>query len=224
MAQLSLEKVEPQPEPQVEPILSQSEAKVEPNLSLTALVGLQRNVLTYIYDSCRFNGGKISGPISIQNLVDAAKSTTSAVRKAAQRLEEKHFIFRASYKDGRGGWTQYGLPDGIYNALLFNETRAKVEPNLSQTRARVEPQPEPQLRPRVSSSSSFLDLKNSKTTTTDVEVISSDTPTLSPEWVSLDLEPLTSTTGFTQNHLAQIARQNMPEARSGSGLDSRLCV
>jgi hypothetical protein len=203
-----LEKVEPQLRPKVEPILSQSEAKVEPIPVLSAVVGLQRNVLVYIYESCRFSGGKISGPISIQNLVNASQSTSSAVRKAAQRLEEKQFVLRVGYKDGRGGWTQYGLPDGVYNALLLDETRAKVEPNLGQSRAKVGTEVEPQLRPKGSSSSSFLNLENLKTTTTELEVNLSDNSALSPEWVSLDIEPLT-TIGFTQNHLAQIARQNL---------------
>jgi hypothetical protein len=157
-------KVEPQPEPQVEPILSQSAAKVEPNLSFMALVGLQRNALLLIYDSCRMTASKTSAPICIQNIVIALETTVAAARKALQRLEQKGYIARSSYKDGRGGWTQYRMQDLVYNALLINETRAKVEPKLSQTRAKVEPQPEPQPEPTPPSSSRVLILKNSTTT------------------------------------------------------------
>jgi predicted transcriptional regulator len=145
--------------------LSQSEAKVEPNYGLDALVGLQRQILFFIYESCRASGSKISGPIGIQNLAETARSTVAAVRKALQRLEQKAFLIRAGYKDGRGGWTKYQLPSAAYNALLINETRAKVEPKLSQTRAKVRTEVEPKPEPSSPCSSSNLNLSN--TTTTD---------------------------------------------------------
>jgi len=157
-------KVEPQPEPQVEPIISQSAAKVEPIVALTTLVGLQRNSLLFIYESCRVAGSKISAPVSIQNIAATTETTAAAARKALQRLEQKGFIVRSTYKDGRGGWTQYRLPDQVYNALLINETRAKVEPKLSQTRAKVRTEVEPQLEPSLSSSSRDLYIKESTTT------------------------------------------------------------
>jgi predicted transcriptional regulator len=173
-------KVEPQPEPKVEPILSQSEAKVEPKYSLDALIGLQRQALFFVYESCRISGSKISGPIGIQNLAEATRTTVAAVRKALQRLEQKVFLIRAGYKDGRGGWTKYQLPDSIYNALLVNETRAKVEPKLSQTRAKVGTELEPQPEPTRSCSSSNLNLSN--TTTTDP---TKSVGELAPFWLSV---------------------------------------
>jgi hypothetical protein len=157
------QKVEPQPEPKLEPKLRQSAAKVETNQSFASLVGLQRNALIFIYESCRLKGDLLSVPITIQNIADFLGTTTAAVRKAIQRLENKGYIARAAYKDGRGGWSQYRLTNFIYNELLHEETRAKVEPKLGQTRAKVEPQPEPQPEPSTSSSSSYL---NNKRTTT----------------------------------------------------------
>jgi predicted transcriptional regulator len=163
---LSVTKVEPKPEPQLEPIISQSEAKVEPNQHLASLVGIQRSLLFYVYESCRFNGEKVSGPLSLQSLVVSTKSTKSAVKKAVQRLEEKQFIQRINFKDGRGGWTQYGLTSEIYNALMLNETRAKVEPIISQSRAKVgtevEPKPEPRLPIVVVSNSNSSNTNNTE--------------------------------------------------------------
>jgi len=87
--------------PQVEPKLSQSKAKVEPNYALETLVGLQRQSLFFIYESCRVSGSKISGPIGIHSLAEFIRTTLAAARKALQRLEQKEFLVRIKYKDGR---------------------------------------------------------------------------------------------------------------------------
>jgi predicted transcriptional regulator len=199
-------KVEPELRPQVEPKLSQSEAKVEPNPSISTLVGLQRDILLNIYNSCREEGSKCSAPISIENLANVSNTTASAARKAIQRIEQKGYITRAQYKDGRGGWTRYKVLDSVYNALLLDETRAKVEPKLSQTRAKVEPELEPKLRPSVSSSSSFIDLEKFKTTTTsESETFDNSVNQLDPVWSAIDTSPLFEI-GFTKAHLIQLAR------------------
>jgi len=163
-------KVKPQPEPRLESKLSQSEAKVEPNGSFESLVGLQRDALIFVFDSCLHFGSKISGPITISNLAASLRTTVAAARKAVQRLEQKGYLLRAEFKDGRGGWTKYALPQGVYSDLLSIKTRAKVEPNISQTRAKVEPQPEPQPEPRLPYSSSN-DLYNKETTNTAAEIL-----------------------------------------------------
>ena len=151
-------------EVEVETNLSQSEAKVEPTRQLESLTGLQRESLFYIFDSCLKNGSKISGLISISNVALTLKTTTAAARKAIQRLEAKRYISRSSYKDGRGGWTKYEVPHPVYLELLTSQTRANLEPKLSQSEAKVEPQPEPQPEPRLSNSSSIV-LNNKNTTT-----------------------------------------------------------
>ncbi len=162
-------KLKPQPEPLHEPKLSQSEAKPEPNGSFESLVGLQRDALIFVFDSCLNFGSKISGPITISNLAINVRSTVAAARKAVQRLEQKGYIVRAEFKDGRGGWTKYALPQGIYSDLLSIKTRAKVESNMSQTRAKVEPQPEPQPEPKpLYSSSNNLNIITTNTGKPDI--------------------------------------------------------
>ena len=201
-----LPKVEPQLRPHHEPKLSQSEAKVGPESVFSSLVGLQRDALRYVFESCRFRGSKISGPIVVQNLAVSLKSTPAAVRKAIQRLEQKGCLNRATYKDGRGGWTEYQIPDDTYGALLLDESRAKVEPNLSQSRAKLEPQLEPQLRPRAPSSSSLVIPEDFKTTTTGESELFDDTKVqLMPEWANVDFSPLVEA-GFSRAHLIQLAK------------------
>ncbi len=150
--------------------LSQSEVKVEPIGAFESLVGLQRDALIFIFDSCLNSGSKISGSITISNLAISLKSTVAATRKAVQRLEQKGYLLRSQFKDGRGGWTKYALRQGVYSDLLTIKTRAKVEPNMSQTRAKVSTQPEPQPEPNVPYSSS--NNLNINTNTTGDEFLS----------------------------------------------------
>ena len=165
-------KVEPELRPHHESKLSQSAAKVEPKTTFSSLVGLQKNILVYVYNSCRERGSKTSGPIAISNLELTLNSTKSAVRKAIQRLEEKQCLKRASYKDGRGGWSEYLIPDATYSAILFNESRVKVESNISQTRAKVGTEVEPELRP----SSPIVVVSSNSNNTTNTGGLISDEP------------------------------------------------
>ena len=158
-------KVEPQPEPNHEPRLSQTSAKVEPILFFEELVGLQRKVLLHIFEMCVRTGSRITPPVAISNLAQSLETTVSAGRKAIQRLEEKKFINRSSFKDGRGGWTKYELKEELYKSLLLDNRTGKLEPKLVQSRAKVSTQPEPQPEPSSPcSSSSSLNLNNTTTT------------------------------------------------------------
>lgn len=157
-------KVKPQPEPLHEPKLSQTEVKVEPIQSILALVGLQRNILIFLFENCQTLGSRITNPISISNIAMVANTTVSSARKALQRLEQKNFIARHSYKDGRGGFTTYELPTTTYNELIHQGSRAKVKPNLSQSEVKVRTQLEPQPEP-TALISSIKDLKRGNTNT-----------------------------------------------------------
>ena len=95
------------------------------NLHLEALAGLQREALIFIYGNCRNLGSKVSPPIQIKNLAQVIKSSVAVARVTVQRIETKGFISRVEYKEGRGGWTKYKLPDEIYSQLLFHETSNK---------------------------------------------------------------------------------------------------
>lgn len=158
-------KVEPKPEPNDEPKLGQTPAKVEPNIFFEELVGLQRNVLVHIFEMCVRTGSRTTPPVAISNLAIALETTVSAGRKAIQRLEEKGFIVRGAFKDGRGGWTKYELKEEVYKTLLLDNRTGKLEPNISQSRAKVDTQLEPKPEPSSPcSSSSSLNLNNTTTT------------------------------------------------------------
>ncbi len=168
----ALRKVEPKPEPNHEPKLSQSRVKVEPKAVFEELVGLQRNVLINFFEMCVRGGSRITPPVAISNLAFALETTVSAGRKAIQRLEEKGFILRASFKDGRGGWTKYELKEEVYKTLLLSQTSAKVEPIISQSRVKVGTQVEPKPEPNVpySNSSSLKENNNKEPEIADFQI------------------------------------------------------
>jgi hypothetical protein len=106
--------------------------------------------------------------VAISNLAISIETTISAGRKAIQRLEDKGFIVRGSFKDGRGGWTKYELKEEVYKTLLLDNRMAKLEPNISQSRAKVDTQLEPQPEPSSPCSSSNLNINNTTTTEPDL--------------------------------------------------------
>ena len=198
-------------EPKVKPNLSQSKAKLKSNLSQTraklepkavfsSLIGLQRKIVLFIHEICQSILEQQTNPLSIEFIAEQCQSPKSAVRKAIQRLERKGIILRAAFKNGRGGWTQYQLSDQIYQEILMlknqklepilSQTRAKLEPNLSQSEVKLRTELESELKPNVSSSSSFKDIK---TTTTQI----------SEEW-NFDISSY-ARFGFTITQLKQLA-------------------
>ena len=172
-----------------------------------SFVGLQRRILLFIYDQCTFARDKLTDPISIGYLGQACETTVLSAQKTIQRLEKKNALKRASFRNGRGGWTRYELSQSIFQEVLHLETQGKLRTNLGQSSDKPSTQPRTQLRTTLSSSSSYVLEKDFKTTTTgEPEILETGPIQLSPEWVNLDLTPLTGI-GFTQNHLTQIIRQ-----------------
>lgn len=114
-------------------------------------------------------------------------------------------IRRASFRNGRGGWTRYEISQDIFQEILHLESQDKLRTNLGQTPDKLRSQPRTQPRTMVSSSSSLLDLEKFKTTTGEPELVDDANGQLLPDWLVLDFSPLAEI-GFTQNHLAQLAK------------------
>ncbi len=202
-------KLRTQLEPQLEPNLSQCRAKLKstPLLSESffSLIGLQRKILIFIHNQCKICRDKVTFPLSIENIATHCNTTFSSARKALQRLEKKQFIIRKEFKNGRGGWTRYELPNNTFQELMqyenYGQTQSKLEPNLSQSRAKLRTQLEPQLEPSsLSSSSNKID--NINTTTT----------ALPESWSNLDFS-IGQQFGFTNSHLIQLYKHGGIEAK-----------
>jgi hypothetical protein len=164
--------------------------------SFFSLVGLQRAIVLVIYQTCKISRSHTTDPLTLEFIASQVKTDAKSTKTTLQRLEKKGCIIRAGFKNGRGGWTKYKIPDFLYNEMLNLETINKLTTKWQHSENKVVTQLATELTTTNASSSSL----NIKTTTT------SDAITLSNEWQKIDIEPLVEF-GFTQTHLTQIAQQ-----------------
>jgi hypothetical protein len=173
---------------------TQSRYKPHTNLTQTthisALIGIQRKMLLFLFDECKKARSRITEPLSIIHISQAMEIPTGSIKTSISRLCEKQFIKISSFKNGRGGWSSYEIPDATYKELLQMETQHKLHTNYLQTKHKVDTQPNTQLNTNGSSSSSVLNIKE---TTTQLD----------NEW-NFDITPY-SKFGFMTSQLKQLA-------------------
>ena len=189
----------------------QTENKLVTNLPFSSLVGLQRGIMVFLYDACKTARGRATTALTLEHIGNCLKTSSGSAKTTIQRLEDKGCIIRVEFKNGRGGWSKYELPEVLFREMLQLETENKLTTNWQQTENKVgsELATEPATSP--SSSSSSLYLENFKTTTTgETELFEKTGTQLTPEWQSIDVSPLAEI-GFTQTHLLQIIRQGKLE-------------
>lgn len=172
---------------------TQSTHKADTNLTQTThistLIGVQKLILLFIFEECKKARSHVTEPLSVSHIASGLEITPGSIKTSISRLCEKAFLIVNSFKNGRGGWSTYEIPDNVYNELLQMETRHKLHTNLTQTTHKVDTKLNTQLNTNASSSSS---LNNIKTTTTE----------LPDEW-DFDLSPY-SAFGFRESHLRQV--------------------
>jgi len=137
-----------------------------------SLSGLQKNIMILLYDLCRINGSRLTSTVSIEQLSFKLGSSRLSVQKSIQRLEQKKLVLRKDFRSGRGGWTIYELPEGVWNEILHIETSDKLRTNLGQLSDK--PKTEPKTEPRTNSpysNSNNLNINNTITTAAEVLII-----------------------------------------------------
>ncbi len=177
----------------------QTDNKVATNIGFAELVGLHREIIIFMSHECKNSRSRITEALTLEYIANAVKHSAGVVKTTLQRLEKKGVLLRIGFKNGRGGWSRYEVPDHIYHDALRNETDNKVATNRQQTDNKVATKPATELATSASSSSS--DLKN-KTTTTEL-----------PEEWGFDIRPY-ARFGFTQSHIKQLASVGIITAAS----------
>jgi hypothetical protein len=169
-----------------------------------ALSGLQRGTVLFMYSLCRAAGTRATENVRLDAIASNLETTPGAIKETIKRLVAKGFIQRVDFRAGRGGFSSYALPEGIYRQLFELESGNKLGTNREQTGNKLGAQPGTQLGTSPSSSSSVLDSKSLKTTTTEAEFTDKKDQQYSA-WNSVDPSPLAEF-GFTQSHVIQLAR------------------
>ena len=174
---------------------TQTQHKLHTNYTQTghisALIGAQRKILLFLFEECKKARSRVTEPLSIIHISQALEIPTGSIKTSISRLCEKKFIRINSFKNGRGGWSAYEIPDSAYKEMLQMETQHKLHTNYTQTGHKPNTQPNTQPNTSTSSSSSVLNIK--ETTTTRV----------SDEW-GFDITPY-SKFGFTLSQLKQLS-------------------
>lgn len=182
---------------------TQTEHKVDTKYDFSSLIGLQRNILFFLFQHCKTIRNRVTQELSLIHIAQHLKIPFGSIKTTFSRLEKKGFIKRKEFKNGRGGWSRYELPDKVYTELLYLETEHKLNTNWVQTGHKVDTKLNTQLNTITPSSSS----KYIKTTTTEETSFEKNLDNFE-KWKPLDLEPLNEI-GFSENHLLQIAKQNL---------------
>ncbi len=172
-----------------------------------SLTGLQKEIAITIYKLCQISRDKKTDAVSLSQLSNQCQSPSGAVKMAVNRLVDKGILLREGFKNGRGGWTVYSIPNNTYQEIFNLESHAKLIPNQYQSGTKLVTKLISEVIPSSSSSSGI----NYLNTTTTGKPENSKSNNLSDEWSNIDIEPL-SNIGFTKTHLTQIASQNkLPE-------------
>lgn len=194
------EKLDTKPDTRADTNRTQTEHKPDTKRHFGELIGLQRRLVVFVYRSCQKERAKISEPLTSEHVASSLQIQAGSVKTSFRRLEEKKFLRRHSFKNGRGGWARFELSDEVFNTLLHLETGHKLDTNRTQTghKPDTKPDTQPDTSPPSSSSS---DLKqNFNTTTTEAENLGS-------EWEVIDCSPLSEVGAkFGQPQIAQIAK------------------
>jgi hypothetical protein len=169
-----------------------------------SLTGLQKKIAITIYKLCQISRDKKTDAVSIIQLSNQCQSPSGAVKMAVHRLIDKGIILRESFKNGRGGWTVYSIPNNTYQEIFNLDTQSELLPKWYQSDIKLVTKLVSEVIPNSTSSSGI----NYLNTTTTSEPENSKSNNLNDEWLKIDIEPL-STIGFTKTHLMQIASQNI---------------
>ena len=140
----------------------QTEGKMGTKTAFSTLVGLQRSVVIFIYNECKVARSKSTKHLSIEYIIKALNSSYHSIKTTIKRLIKKGLINRVDFKNGRGGWSTYSIPDLVFQELLCNESEHKASTNLVQTEHKVGAQPGAQ----PSTASPVVVSNNNITTTT----------------------------------------------------------
>jgi hypothetical protein len=168
----------------------QTDNKVATKTAFSSLVGLQRNIMIFLYGACKIARGRSTDSLTLEHLAHSLKTSSGSIKTTIQRLENKGCIKRAEFKNGRGGWSKYELLEGTFREMLQLETENKLTTNWQQSDNKVGTKPATQPTTSLSSSSSYIN-----NTTTE-------------ESHSIDLKPLEAI-NFSKHHLKQIRDQKI---------------
>ena len=176
----------------------QSDNNAITRTSFSMVVGLQRACLLFVYQSCKANRSKITESLSLEHISQQLKTSSGSIKTTLQRLEKKGCLIRVEFKNGRGGWSTYEIPETIFNEMLRQETDNKLITNWQQTGNMVIGATQPSFDHGTGVSEASV--------TSEKKVLKA----FPEEWQSINIDQL-KWIGFTVTHILQLAQSNKLE-------------
>jgi hypothetical protein len=210
-------RVKPQAEPQA--IGEQTDSKpaaigkqTQSNQSFASLTGLQRDLILFYYECIQFNGGQNTGPITLERLMELTARDGNTLKDANQRLMKKGLLLRDDFKNGRGGWVVYSLPNHVRESVYRMLMVSKPQANLKQSSSKPieHPQAQPQAEPSSSSFGSYYSEseseKNEPHSTQPTTTTGSGAAEKDYSWISKIDIPTELKQYISESHLRQLVR------------------
>lgn len=170
---------------------TQSTHKVDTNITQTqhisTLIGHQRIILLFVFEACKKARSHLTDPLTIIYISKSLEIALGSIKTSIARLCEKGFLKINTYKNGRGGWSIYEIPDHVYKELLQMETQHKLHTNLTQSTHKVDTKLNTQPNTNAPSSSRYNNI----------------TTTILPEEWNFDISTYQKF-GFTMTQLKQL--------------------
>jgi predicted transcriptional regulator len=163
--------------------------------SFSELIGLQKNLIIFIYNSCKLERNKSTQALTLEHLTDTFKVSAGTVKTTIRRLERKDCIKRISFKNGRGGWSKYELSESLFMEMLQLESGNKLVTNWEQTGNKLVSQLVTEPVTSLPSSSSLINT----TTNYRADALAETNIQLTDSLVMV---------GFNQGHIEQLLRDS----------------
>lgn len=174
-----------------------------------ALHGNELQLMRYLVNHCSNNGNRITAPLSYSKIFyDNNMKSTEVVRITIYRLIQKEFLSKYAYKNGKGGWVQFEIPDPIYKEFKHSIDKITVTvPEQYRNTERNNTVTQSVTNPLSSSSLSLNNIKKTTTTSTDEQTNIFDLPS---DWLDINLPEITK---LTENHLTQLYKKGLFSSR-----------
>ena len=87
----------------------------------------------FIYRACQYARAQETDPLTLEHVSTSLKIRIGSVKTTLRRLEEKQVLERVQFRNGRGGWSKYRLPETIFREMLQLETGHKPDTKWTQS-------------------------------------------------------------------------------------------
>jgi predicted DNA-binding transcriptional regulator len=146
-------------------------------------------IILFVFELLKNEPDKKTRKMTITDIVESLQISRDSARTATRFLLKNEFITRVDLKIGKHGWSQYSMPETLFNGITIAIKKGVIDPFKAKA-----------IMNNDKGSNSSSSLNNTTTTKTDEKIVLGG---ISQEWANIDIQPLKEI-NFTIDHLKQI--------------------